>query len=85
MGAVLGRRALVLLVAAIMAVMMSMGPAFASHGTYYGTYGGGQGGGPNGGDGGGVAVKHHFKKHKFHMQKCWYKRHGEWRWYWCYR
>ena len=84
MGAVLGRRALVLLVAAILAVMMSMGPALAYGGTY-GTYGGGQGGGPNGGDGGGVAVKHHFKKHKFHLQKCWYKRHGEWRWYWCHR
>jgi hypothetical protein len=72
----------VLLVAAIMALMMSMGPAFASHGTYYGTYGGGQGGGPNGGHGGGGYV---VKKHKFHLQKCWYKRHGEWRWYWCYR
>jgi len=67
LGAVLVRRALVLLVAAIMASMMSMGPAMASYGTY-GTYGGGQGGGPNGGDGGGQVVKHNFKKHH---KYCW--------------
>ena len=50
-----------LLVAAMMAVMMSMGPAFA-----HSLGGGGQGGGPNGGDGGGATVQHkhnNFKKH----------------------
>ncbi len=83
MGAVVGRRVLLLLVAAIMAVMMSMGPALASHRTYGAL--GGTGGGPNGGHGGNAAAKHHFKKHKFHLVMCWYKRHGEWRWYWCYR
>jgi hypothetical protein len=68
-GAVVGRRALVLLVAAVMAVMMSMGPALAFHGSGGGG-GGGQGGGPNGGDGGGAAVqhKHTFKKH--HNKLC---------------
>ena len=78
-GAVIGRRALVLLVAAIMALMMSMGPAMAFGGGSVTL--GGQGGGPNGGDGGSVFVaKNNFKKHK-----CWYKRHGQWHWYWCYR
>ena len=66
-GAVLGRRVLLLLVAAVMAVMMSMGPALAygsgsgggGAGGAGGGVGGGQGGGPNGGDGGGSASVHH--------------------------
>ena len=47
MGAVLARRVLVLFVAAVMAMVMSMGPALAFTG------GGGAGGAPNGGAGGG--------------------------------
>ncbi len=80
-GAVVGRRVLLLLVAAIMAVMMSMGPALAYGGTY-GTYGGGKGGGPNGGDGGGHVVKHK-KYDRYHYDVCWYKWHGKWYSYYC--
>ncbi len=82
-GAVLGRRVLLLLVAAMMAVMMSMGPALA-YGGYYSGGLGGQGGGPNGGDGGNAAVQHNFKKHH---KYCWkYNKYtGKYRYVLCKR
>ena len=74
-GAVLGRRVLLLLVAAIMAVMMSMGTALAANN-------GGTGGGFNGGAGGsgGQHVKHNFKKNKL----CLVKYKGHYRYVPCY-
>jgi hypothetical protein len=61
-GAVLARRVLVLFVAAVMAVMMSMGTALASHS-------GGAGGGAGGGQGGagGGAGGHHVKNNKVYV------------------
>ena len=57
MGAVVGRRVLLLLVATVMAVMMSMGPALAQGGGLGGNSGGpGVGGGSGGGNVGGPGV-----------------------------
>ena len=66
-----------LLVAAIMAVMMSMGPALAANN-------GGTGGGPLGGAGGsGGQVVKHKKFDRYHHDVCWDKWNGKWYSYYC--